>query len=25
MLGNMDALKDVKSGDVFYFYEETAW
>jgi hypothetical protein len=24
MLGNMDALKDVKSGDVFYFYEETA-
>ena len=24
MLGNMDTLKDVKSGDVFYFYEETA-
>ena len=24
ILGNMDALKDVKSGDVFYLYEETA-
>ena len=24
MLGNMDPLKDVKSGDVFYLYEETA-
>jgi uncharacterized protein len=24
MLGNIDALKDVKSGDVFCLYEETA-
>lgn len=24
ILGNTDTLKDVKSGDVFYFYEETA-
>jgi len=25
ILENIDALKDVKSGDVFCFYEETAW
>ena len=24
ILGNIDALRDVKSGDVFYLYEETA-
>jgi uncharacterized protein len=24
MLGNIDAIKDVKSGDVFCLYEETA-
>jgi hypothetical protein len=25
MLENINALKDVKSGDVFCLYEETAW
>jgi hypothetical protein len=25
MLENIDVLKDVKSGDVFCLYEETAW
>jgi hypothetical protein len=25
MLKNINALKDVKSGDVFCLYEETAW
>jgi hypothetical protein len=23
--GNIDALKDIKSGDVFRIYEETTW